>query len=287
MESFKSFGAGLRAYGKSFRTIREMGLRRVYLFAAAMTAAFVVAGAWGIGWLVDELGAAYRQWVGSEGAWPSEASWWEQAKWLAAAAGEVAVQAVAWVALIWLKVKLTKYVVLAFLGPVMAWISERTEAHLTGEVRAVGFRLMLREFLRGLRSAVLLFFVELAFGVALFAASLLVSLFAGPFVVVLSPAFAVLSFLVGAWFYGASTFDFIWERRGLGARKGLRASWGLRGRVLGIGIPFQLWMMLPVVSWFVAPIFAPVTCAVAAVLVFPTAELKAPTPAAPPKGRLQ
>ncbi len=276
MESFKSFGAGLRAYGRSFRTIREMGLRRVYVFAAAMTAAFVLAGAWGIGWLVDELGTWYREQVGTEATWPEGASWWVQLKWFAAEAGEVAVQAVAWVALFWLKVKLTKYVVLAFLGPVMAWISERTESHLTGSDRQVGFRLMLREFIRGLRSAILLFFVELVFGLALFAASLLVSLLGGPLVVILSPAFAVLSFLVGAWFYGASTFDFIWERRGLGARKGLRASWAMRGRVLGVGIPFQLWMMLPVVSWFVAPIFAPVTCAVAAVLVFPKSELTAP-----------
>lgn len=275
-------GSGLAAYGRSFGAIRRFRMRRVYAVSAGLTLLFVLVGAWGIGALVDALSLAYREWWGTSDAWPEEATWWEQAKWLFAQAGDAALQVVAYVALFWLKIKLTKYLVLAFLGPVMAWASERAEAGVTGDERALSVRLMVREFVRGVRSAVLLFFVELGFGAVLFALSLLVTLFAGPVAVVLSPAFAVLSFLMGAWFYGASTFDFIWERRGLGARKGLSASWGMRGRVLGVGLPFQVWMAVPVLSWFVAPIFAPVTCAVAAVLAFPKDELTATARAANP-----
>lgn len=264
---WSGIGQGLVAYGRSFSTIRRLRIRRAYAIAAVFTAAFVLAGAWAIGWAVDAVSAAYRDAVGGTAGWPEGAGTWQQAKWLAAQAGEFALQAVVFVALFWLKIKLTKYLVLAFLGPVMAWASERAEAGLSGAERPVAFRLMLREFVRGLRSAVLLLIVELGLGVVLFAASAVLAVFAGPVAVVLAPAFAVLSFLMGAWFYGASVFDFIWERRGLGARKGLRASWAVRGRVLGVGLPFQLWMVVPVLSWFIAPIIAPVTCAVAAVIV--------------------
>ncbi len=277
-------GSGLAAYGRSFSAIRRFRMRRVYAVSAGMTLLFVLIGAWGIGALVDALSLQYRQWSGMSEAWPEEATWWAQAKWLLAQASDAALQVVAYVALFWMKIKLTKYLVLAFLGPVMAWASERAEAGVTGNEREVSARLMVREFVRGLRSAILLFFVELGFGALLFVLSLLVTLFAGPVAVVLSPAFAGVSFLMGAWFYGASTFDFIWERRGLGARKGLRASWKMRGRVLGVGLPFQVWMAVPVLSWFIAPIFAPATCAVAAVLAFPKQELMATARAANPSG---
>lgn len=258
---------------ESFRTIRAMGARRAYAVAALLTAAFVLAGAWAIGWAVEAVTELYRSGLGVEAAWPEDAGWEERVRWVLASAGEVALQVVTYVALFWLKVKLTKYVVLVFLGPLMAWVSERTEAHLSGEARKVGMRLMLREFIRGVRSAALLFAVEMATGAGLFGLTLVLALLAAPVAALLAPVFAVVSFLVGAWFYGASTFDFIWERRGLGARAGLRASWGMRGRVLGVGLPFQVWMMVPVVSWFVAPIIAPVTCAVAAVLVLPKSQL--------------
>ena len=277
---WSGIGRGVLAYTRSFGAIRRGRMRRAYGVAAGLTALFILAGAWGIGRLVEALSARYRLWVGAESIWPEDAGLWEQAKWAFAEAGDYAVQAIAFVALFWLKVKLTKYLVLAFLGPVMAWVSERTEAAETGVDREVPFRLMLREGVRGVRSAALLFAFELGLGFALFLTSVAVTLLLPPAAVVLSPFFAVTSFLMGAWFYGASVFDFIWERKGLGARSGLRASWGMRGRVLGVGIPFQIWMMVPVLSWFIAPIFAPVTCAVAAVLSLSKTELTASKSAA-------
>ena len=279
--SWAGIGRGLGAYVRSFRTIRDMGARRAYAVAALLTAAFVLAGAWAIGWAVDAVTEVYRTGLGVEADWPEDAGWWERARWVLASAGEVAVQVVTYVALFWVKVKLTKYVVLVFLGPLMAWVSERAEAHLSGEAREVGFRLMLREFIRGVRSAALLFAVEMGLGAAMFGLSMVLALLASPVAALMAPLFAIASFLMGAWFYGASTFDFIWERRGMGARAGLRASWGMRGRVLGVGLPFQVWMMVPVLSWFVAPIIAPVTCAVAAVLVLPKSQLTEQAGAAP------
>jgi CysZ protein len=278
MDSSKSgwsgIGAGIWAYTRSFGAIRNLRLQRAYVWSAALTVLFVLLGAYAINWAVDKLGSAYRLLIGLDSSWPEGEGIWRQFEWVVASAGEYALQVIAFAALFWVKIKLTKYLVIAFLGPVMAWASERAESGISGRERVFNWKQQMRELVRGARSATLLFAIEFSLGLLLFGLSVLATLFSGPFSLILSPVFLVISFSMGAWFYGASVFDFIWERRGMGARKGLRASWGVRGKVLGVGIPFQLWMMVPVLSWFIAPIFAPVTCAVAAVLVYAKGELR-------------
>jgi len=59
--------------------------------------------------------------------------------------------------------------------------------------------------------------------------------------------------LVGAWAYGVSAMDYVWERRGKGARSGFMASLARPDVAWGIGIPFALWMSLPVLAWTVGP----------------------------------
>jgi CysZ protein len=112
----------------------------------------------------------------------------------------------------------------------------------------------------------LLFVWEMSLTLGLFVLSALSALFAGPFAMVLAPVLAVAGFLIGCWFYGASVLDFVWERRGIGARAGLRRTAQSHGLALGLGIPFAVWMVIPGVGWFLAPIIAPVTAAAAATI---------------------
>lgn len=256
---------GLGAHAASFGQIRAAHLRHLFAWALLFTILFTIAGAWGIQWMMDAASAAY------ESAFPPSAvedsgTWVDRGLAMLRTGGEALVRMLVFVGLWWLKMKLMKYVVIVFLGPLMAWTSEQMEAHLTGEERPFDWGTWGKEFVRGLRSAAILFVWEMALTAVLFGASLLVTLFSGGFGAVLSPVFLVAGFLLGSWFYGASVLDFVWERRGLGARSGLRASAARHGLTLGLGIPFSLWMVLPGVGWFIAPIFAPVTAAAAAVI---------------------
>lgn len=255
---------GLRAYGASFGVIRRARLRYLYAISLLFTLAFTVLGAWGIGWLSDQIiSALHAAWPAAE---TSEDGAWNQAmEWLRAG-GEMLIRGVVFVALWWLKIKLMKYIVIVFLGPVMAWTSEQVEAHLTGEDRGFDWATWWREFVRGLRSAALLFVWEMSLTFGLFALSALSAIFAGPLAVLFAPVLAVAGFLVGSWFYGASVLDFVWERRGFGARAGLRQTAQSHGLALGLGIPFAVWMVIPGIGWFLAPIIAPVTAAAAAAI---------------------
>ena len=47
--------------------------------------------------------------------------------------------------------------------------------------------------------------------------------------------------------------DYVWERNGMGARTGLRASLARPWMALGLGVPFALWMSVPVLAWTVGP----------------------------------
>lgn len=256
---------GLRATGASFGVLRRAKLRYMYAIALVFTVFISMLGAWGIGWVMDTVEAWYvSKWLVQQTVASDELGLWERALVAFREGGRFLVQAAVFIALWWLKLKLLKYIVIVVLGPVMAWVSEQVEAHLTGIERPFEWRTWWREFVRGLRSAMLLFIWEMSLTALLFLFSLGVALFAGPIGVVVSPLLAMAGFALGAWFYGASVLDFVWERQGMGARKGLRQTAQSHGLALGLGLPFALWMVIPYVGWVLAPIIAPVTAAAAA-----------------------
>ena len=182
------------------------------------------------------------------------------------AIGAYMLSIVIWVSLFWLKIKLLKYFVLAFLGPVMSVISDVTEEKLTGVKRPFSLKKFIREVFRGIRTALLYFFIELFLALLL----LVVALVAGWVFPVLLPFIApieiIVAFTIGAFFYGAAALDYVWEREDVGAFGSLGMAYKSRRLAVGIGVPFAIWMAIPIVNFTLAPIFAPALAAVAAVL---------------------
>ncbi len=182
------------------------------------------------------------------------------------AIGSYMLSIVIWVGLFWLKIKLLKYFVLAFLGPVMSVISDVTEEKLTGVKRPFSLKKFIREVFRGIRTALLYFFIELFLALLL----LVVALVAGWVFPVLLPFIAplevIVAFTIGAFFYGAAALDYVWEREDVGASGSLGMAYKSRRLAVGIGVPFAIWMAIPIVNFTLAPIFAPALAAVAAVL---------------------
>ena len=182
------------------------------------------------------------------------------------AIGSYMLSIVIWVGLFWLKIKLLKYFVLAFLGPVMSVISDVTEEKLTGVKRPFTLKKFIREVFRGIRTALLYLFIELFLALLL----LVVALVAGWVFPVLLPFIApleiIVAFTIGAFFYGAAALDYVWEREDVGAFGSLGMAYKSRRLAIGIGVPFAIWMAIPIVNFTLAPIFAPALAAVAAVL---------------------
>jgi len=182
------------------------------------------------------------------------------------AIGSYMLSVVIWVGLFWLKIKLLKYFVLAFLGPVMSVISDVTEEKLTGVKRSVSLKKFIREVFRGIRTAFLYLFIELFLALLL----LVIALVAGWVFPVLLPFIAplevIVAFIIGAFFYGAAALDYVWEREDVGALGSLGLAFESRSLAVGIGVPFAIWMAIPIVNFTLAPIFAPALATVAAVL---------------------
>ena len=180
--------------------------------------------------------------------------------------GSYMLSIVIWVGLFWLKIKLLKYFVLAFLGPVMSVISDVTEEKLTGVKRPFSLKKFIREVFRGIRTALLYLFIELFLALLLLIVALVVGWVFPVLLPFIAPLEVIVAFIIGAFFYGAAALDYVWEREDVGAFGSLGLAFKSRRLAVGIGVPFAIWMAIPIVNFTLAPIFAPALATVAAVL---------------------
>ncbi|HMC97919.1 MAG TPA: EI24 domain-containing protein, partial [Flavobacteriales bacterium] len=93
------------------------------------------------------------------------------------------------------------------------------------------------------------------------------------FVPVLAPVSVVFLFIVSAYFYGFSMFDYVFERRRMRIGESVRAVNSRLGLVLTNGALFSLVMKLPLVGLM----FAPVMASIGAVLATVKSERGLPT----------
>lgn len=217
--------------------------------AAALTLALAALGWYGISALADYLSS----WLTSQWSWSANEGWLQ-----------LLTEWTLWLALLVVKLKLTKYLVLVVMGPLFAAVSEAAESQITGQHVAFSWSRWIKDAVRGMRSALVLATFEWSLTLGLWIAGLAVP--------VLSPVTLPLAWLVGAWAYGASSMDYVWEREGKGARAGLAASLRRPSVALGVGIPFALWMAIPVLAWTVGPMMGGMGAAATASVVLKRGE---------------
>ena len=104
----------------------------------------------------------------------------------------------------------------------------------------------------------------LSLSLALALSGLLLTVFAAPLAILLTPALLVGSWMVGAYFYGAAVFDAVYEQDGLDWRTSIRRGWSDRARLLGIGAVFSALLAVPFVGVFLAAFLGPMPCTTAA-----------------------
>ena len=198
---------------------------------SVVTLALAVLGWWGIASVSADVSA----WILERLALDSSGTW-----------AKTLLEWLIWALLLVVKLKLTKYIVLVVMGPLFAAVSEAAETQITGRVFVFSWSRWVKDAIRGMRSAVLLAVFEWSLTAVLWLIGLLVPL--------LSPVVLPLAWLLGAWAYGASAMDYVWEREGKGAWEGLAASLRQSMVALNVGIPFSLWMSIPLLAWTVGPL---------------------------------
>jgi hypothetical protein len=267
---------GWRAFWMSFQFMQQHGMKSWILFFAIAAVA-----AWGgmactwwysLGLLREAILESSFLEIWQSSAVTADGSFWSRSTGLlkhiiARGLGPVLQILFAALALL-LNMKVTKFFVLAVLGPLIAMLSERAAAVKDDDSESSwSWKLFLKGTIRGVKSAMLLFLVELSLTGILGIGSFLVALFIPP----LAPLVAVLSSLLfvalGSWFYGAAMFDCIWERYGLGSREGLRSSRSLGSAPMGLGFPLYLFMTIPFLAFPLGLVFGPIGGAVGAVLI--------------------
>ena len=224
-----TFASLSQAHRRAWRLLKGP-LAGWFVPAAALTLALAALGWYGISVAAEHLSA----WLLSQGSWSADEAWLQTlTEWML------------WLALLVVKLKLTKYIVLVVMGPLFAAVSEATEAQITGQALVFSWSRWIKDAVRGLRSAMVLATFEWTLTLLLWAVGL--------FFPVLSPVTLPLAWLGGAWAYGASAMDYVWEREGKGARSGLVASLKRPTVAFGVGVPFAFWMAIPVLAWTVGP----------------------------------
>lgn len=264
---FIDFFSGIRAQRDAYRWIRGHNHQVWYAYAAAFAIILVCLNYWGLqvlhDWLKVHLNQVALRWL--DGAIPEDSGFF---KWKTEAAEVIlySFDAVYWIFMFWLKIKVTKYMIIATVGPLISWVSEQTENEITGNQYTFSWRVWIRDLLRSMVFALMFFIVEAGFSIVLFiviALSWLLIPFAAP---VISMLCMLATVLMSSLVYGITVFDPIWERRGMGLVSRLRQAWSLKWKLFGAGLPFHLLMTVPVVSIVLTPIMLPVISSVGAVL---------------------
>lgn len=158
----------------------------------------------------------------------------------------VMVGIVIWVAATFVFWTFNKYIVLIFLSPVLALLSEKTETILTGKDFPFTAAQFANDIIRGVLVALRNLIIEMLIIVVFTVTGLLFP--------IISPFLFIVMFVVSAYFYGFSMMDYNNERHQLSIGEGTKLI--RRNRILTVsnGAFFDLLMRIPVVGITFAPI---------------------------------
>ena len=265
----RSFFEAVRAWWQAFGYMNRQGLRHYHFSGAAILGLITWAGFGLSGWLTERLRAfmgGFLNALGFDADSPEAPSdtWWSEALLWASSALEWMLEWGGILLVLWLKVKLTKYLLLTLMAPFMSAIAGAVRERETGNAMPFSLGQMMRDLIRGIRTAAILLAVEIALTLMLYLTGLVLAIFTGPLAILLSPLVLILGWMVGAYFYGAAVFDAVYEQAGLNWRNSLRTGWKDRYRLLGIGAVFSMLLAIPGIGVFLATFMGPMPCTVAA-----------------------
>lgn len=225
------FIRGVKAYFPAFEMLFSRKFRKFLWFPVFVVFILFLAGNWLVAYAGDNIYGLFedrlRAWVGG-------ISWLQ---WLTSATGML-IRILLRIVYFFLFMAFGGYIVLIVMSPVYSWLSERTEAALTGHEYPFSWRQLLWEVFRGIGIALRNMIFQLFFTVVFMLCSFI------PLIGLLSP---LAVFLTSAYFYGFSFMDYTIERKRFNVKESVRYVNRNIGTVTGIGSVFALALMIP---WF-------------------------------------
>jgi CysZ protein len=148
---------------------------------------------------------------------------------------------------------LFKYLFLIIGSPLFAYLSEKTEAILSGKDYPFNLTQLLKDMARGIKLALRNTLWQTVYSVSL----LILSFF--PVVGWITP---VIALFVECYYYGFSMLDYSCERHKLSPSASIEFIGKHKGLAIGNGIVFYLMHLVPFVGWVLAPAYAVVAATI-------------------------
>ncbi len=233
---FRRFDAALGQHYKAWVFIRKHRLGWFFLFPLIFNLAVFFGGVQLVSYWSDTVLEMIREWLDMK----ATGSDWAEYLWTGL------------YVIIWIVIRLLffiffayvgGYVVLFLLSPVLVWISELTEARYLGKSTPFQWKAYLNNLFRGMAVTLRCLLLETFFTLLFFLLGLI------PLIGFVAPAGL---FGVTAFYYGFSLMDYTLERRGYSLRDSVRFMRYYRGSVIGIGVPFSVVLILPIIGPFIS-----------------------------------
>lgn len=235
---FKNFGIGLSSYGKAIELLFTKGLIWYMVFPILLNILFLILGWLGIASITDFV----ENWI--EGATKVEEDSFYGAKYLMPISSNLSGIASGFV---WVLMKFIfffvfayfgGYIVVIFLSPVFAILSEKTEEILTGNKYKFNGDQMMRDVVRGVLLALRNLFIELGYMILIFILGMFIPLIGGI-------VGSVLLFFISSYFYGFSFIDYNNERRRMKLKDSVQFMRANKGMVAANGMVFSIFLLIP------------------------------------------
>jgi CysZ protein len=248
----KNILKGVQAYGGTFKLISQLGLWKYFgvpMLISFFTAIIIGAAAWGFSDNIGEFIA--KIWFWKWGA--------ETFRTISEILGAIIIIAIGLI--------LYKHIVMALSAPFMSPVSEKIEAHLTGNIHTHRNTSNAAQFWRGIRINVRNLLMELILTIPILIIGFI------PVVGVIS---SVLLFLVQSYYAGFGNMDYTLERH-FEVKESVQFVGQNRGIAIGNGMIFMLMLLIPVFGIiFVLPLSVTASTTETVRILKETNRLKAP-----------
>jgi CysZ protein len=238
MSLFKNFGVGFSSYGKAIELLFTKGLIWYMVFPILLNVLFLVAGWLGIGSLTEWV----ESWL--QNAMKIEDDSFFGAEYLTSVSTYITTFASGFV---WVVMKFVfffvfayfgGYIVLICLSPVFAFLSEKTEEHLTGNKYKFNGDQVMRDVVRGVLLALRNLFIELFYMIIIFVLGLFIPFIGGI-------VGSIILFFLSSYFYGFSFIDYTNERRRMKLKDSVKFIRANKGLAIANGMVFSFFLLIP------------------------------------------
>lgn len=222
----------MRSYGKAVSFLGEKGLAWFLLFPVIITVLVFLVGLEATSRVTELVFAPIEQWLDGVDWMPDWLGW--------------LLDAFYWI--IWVILRIALFFVMQFIGgsiilmlmsPILTWLSEKVAAKMGKPTPDFTFQQFLADMFRALGMAVRNGIIQIVLSIACFILG---------FIPVVGVAAPFLLFFINAYFYGINFMDYTLERRRMNMNESTAFAWQNRYKTLGVGIPFALWMIVPVLG---------------------------------------